>query len=370
MSSTITDNLLRSISYLDAFCGAEGLLSSNGRKMISNPSNSNIVNFLSCLGNSKEKIGNQEKEQILLKNIYDSLLPFLGKLKIKEITKKIRIENEEPVTFDSLYSQLNSLIGLQEVKKAVNNLIAYHKIQQIRKKAGLKIPNKTLHISFMGNPGTGKTTVARILGKMYKELGLLSIGHFTEVSRTDLIAGYQGQTALKVKEVIEQAKGGVLFIDEAYSLTENDNSDSYGRECLTELTKALEDYRNDLVVIVAGYTELMKAFFDSNPGLRSRFNTFIEFKDYQSSELLEMLIQMAASDDYIIDNSAEILISSILEKAIADKNENFSNGRYVRNLYEKAIMHHANRLENSSSISDDDLRILISEDFNEIECDT
>ena len=164
-------------------------------------------------------------------------------------------------------------MGLEKVKTTVNDLIAYQKVQKLREKERLFSQKSTLHLAFIGNAGTGKTTVARIVGRIYKQIGLLSKGHFLEVSRTDLIAGYQGQTALKVKNVIERAKGGVLFIDEAYSITENEHSDSYGRECLTELTKALEDYRDDLVVIVAGYAEPMKLFFESNPGLRSRFNT-------------------------------------------------------------------------------------------------
>ena len=142
--------------------------------------------------------------------------------------------------------ELNSLVGLRVVKDKVNDLIVYQKIQKMRRENDLYSVKSTLHLVFLGNPGTGKTTVARIVGRIYKQIGLLSKGHFVEVSRTDLIAGYQGQTALKVKKVIEKAKGGVLFIDEAYSITENDHSDSYGRECLTELTKALEDYRDDL----------------------------------------------------------------------------------------------------------------------------
>ena len=178
----------------------------------------------------------------------------------------------------------------------------------------MSVPKNTLHLAFTGNPGTGKTTVARIVGRIYKQIGLLSKGHFLEVSRTDLIAGYQGQTALKVKDVITKAKGGVLFIDEAYSITENDHADSYGRECLTELTKALEDYRDDLVVIVAGYTSPMEKFFESNPGLKSRFNTFIQFDDYNSKELMDILEVMCKKDDYVLDSSIKEDIQSLFDE--------------------------------------------------------
>ena len=171
-----------------------------------------------------------------------------------------------------------------------------------------------MHLAFTGNAGTGKTTVARIVGRIYKKIGLLSKGHFMEVSRTDLIAGYQGQTALKVKEVIDKAKGGVLFIDEAYSITENDHSDSYGRECLTELTKALEDYRQDLVVIVAGYPEPMEKFFDSNPGLKSRFNSFIMFENYNDEELFNILQNICDKEDYFISDNLKVEIKKHLSR--------------------------------------------------------
>lgn len=362
MSSNINQELLNSISYLDAFSGANGSLSTKGRTMILDPTNDNIIDFLTNLSACKNRINNDPRSGTVLKNVYDAMLPYLGRLKFKELTAN-KTEEQQAETFDELYEKLNALIGLENVKTVINGLISYHKIQVLRQKAGLKIPNRTLHLAFTGNPGTGKTTVARILGRMYKELGLLSKGHFIEVSRTDLIAGYQGQTALKVKNVIERAKGGVLFIDEAYSLTENEHSDSYGRECLTELTKALEDYRSDLVVIVAGYTDLMRDFFDSNPGLKSRFNTFVEFKDYQASELFDIFRQMCTHDDYILKEDAAAKLTSIIENEIAKENNKFANGRYVRNLYEDIIMNHAKRLDANANVSLEELQYITLQDL-------
>lgn len=205
--------------------------------------------------------------------------------------------------------------------------------------------------------------MARIVGRIYKKIGLLSKGHFIEVSRTDLIAGYQGQTALKVKSVIEQAKGGVLFIDEAYSITENDHSDSYGRECLTELTKALEDYRDDLVVIVAGYTEPMIKFFESNPGLKSRFNTFIEFEDYRIEELEKILVSMCEKNDYQLSDGVKENVRNFFENEIKEKDENFANGRLVRNVYDDLVMNHARRVINIANASREDLSVIIDSDF-------
>lgn len=344
MSQSITQTLLQSVSYLDAFSGANGELAAKGREMTNSPTSSNILDFIKCLGVYRQLLEGKDDSKIIIKNVYDSLLPFLGRVKFKEVTQAGAVSEGDQVSFEDLYASLHSLTGLDKVKETVSDLMAYHRVQKLRAQAGLKTPERTLHLAFLGNPGTGKTTVARIVGKMYKELGLLSKGHFTEVSRTDLIAGYQGQTALKVKEVIEKAKGGVLFIDEAYSLTENDHSDSYGRECLTELTKALEDYRKDLVVIVAGYTELMKVFFESNPGLKSRFNTFIEFHDYSTMELVEIFTQMYERDDYIMAEECKRELSNIIKSEVEAKTDKFANGRYVRNLYEDIVMNHARRI--------------------------
>ena len=277
----------------------------------------------------------------MLKELSDALACYLGYSYISEIFEK-EADSKKSSSLDDLMNELNQLVGLPKVKEEVRRLVIYQKIQAKRKESGLKVPKRTLHMAFMGNPGTGKTTVARIVGRMYYQLGLLSKGHFTEVSRTDLIAGYQGQTALKVKNVI---------------------TDSYGRECLTELTKALEDSRDDLIVIVAGYTEPMNHFFESNPGLRSRFNYFINFENYSSTELIDILETLARKDDYQLSDELKERLSSYFTDELETKIENFSNGRFIRNLYEDLIMNQAVRLNNNKQYSSQELSLLKLEEF-------
>ena len=221
-----------------------------------------------------------------------------------------------------------------------------------------------MHMAFLGNPGTGKTTVARIVGNMYRSLGILSKGHFIEATRTDLIAEYQGQTALKVKRLIQKAKGGVLFIDEAYSITENEKSDSYGRECLTELTKALEVYRDDLVVIVAGYDDLMKKFFESNPGLKSRFNYFIMFEDYSVDQMFEIFLSYCKNEEYTLNDSAKEKLKNYLELHTNNSENKNANGRFVRNVFDKIIMNQARRLATLTSVTKDNYITILEEDIS------
>lgn len=326
-----------------------------------NPSTVYLVNHTSKLIKSADSSKDLKRLANALK---DSIMKFYGYHYILDSQDKAFCADEDTRSLNELLEDLNKLVGLESVKAKVNDLIAFQTVQMLREKQGLHNQKGTMHLAFTGNPGTGKTTVARIVGRIYKQIGLLSKGHFVEVSRTDLIAGYQGQTALKVKIVIDEAKGGVLFIDEAYSITENDHSDSYGRECLTELTKALEDYRDDLVVIVAGYTDPMNKFFESNPGLKSRFNTFIEFPDYDADELENILLFICKNNDYVLSDAARTNTRRYLEGSISQKDKNFANGRLVRNLFDDLTMNHARRVINIHNPTRADLSTITPEDFS------
>ena len=361
-----TKDLLDCSSKLDAMMEECGQITNLARSIISGDNTDSTIQLLEkllAIANDRSLTIEAKKMAAILK---DSLVRYYGHFYLMEIFNNKSEPVEKEKTLKELLDELNSLVGLDSVKDKVKDLIAYQKVQKMRRDNNLHSVKNTLHLAFLGNPGTGKTTVARIVGRIYKQLGLLSKGHFVEVSRTDLIAGYQGQTALKVKKVIEKAKGGTLFIDEAYSLTENDHSDSYGRECLTELTKALEDYRDDLAVIVAGYTEPMQKFFESNPGLRSRFSTFIEFEDYSVRELEEILVDMCAKNDYELSESAKKLLHIYLENKVNSKEENFANGRMIRNLYEELVMNHARRVFNMETPNIVDLKTILDVDFNQL----
>ena len=316
-----------------------------------------LIKRLGNLSNNDKFPKIKERQSTVLELLYK----YLGSRVID--TNYLILKETNNKSFEALANDLKSLIGLENVKSEIKDLIVYQRVQQLREEKQLKTIKKTMHMAFIGNPGTGKTTVARIVGHIYKKIGLLSKGHFLEVSRTDLIAGYQGQTALKVKEIIERAKGGVLFIDEAYSITENEHSDSYGKECLTELTKALEDYRNDLVVIVAGYTVPMRNFFEANPGLKSRFNTFIEFQDYTPDELTKIFTYICDKKEYTIDEVGERKLKNYFEKVLLNKDENFSNARFVRNIYDKSVMNQSRRVIDLDNPTKEDLMYIKTEDL-------
>lgn len=361
-------SVLDCASKLDAMTKSCGDITKLANGVVKEDSTDDTIALIKTLANIAESTENSTESKKMAALLKDSLVRYYGHIRILEICNQQDDILEEDKSLEELMDELNNLVGLKQVKEKVNDLIIYQKVQKLRRDNNLNTVKSTLHLSFMGNPGTGKTTVARIVGRIYKHIGLLSKGHFVEVSRTDLIAGYQGQTALKVKNVIEKAKGGVLFIDEAYSITENDHLDSYGRECLTELTKALEDYRDDLVVIVAGYTQPMNKFFESNPGLKSRFNTFIEFEDYSSSELELILENMCRENDYQLDKALKEYLKVYLEKVVEEKDENFANGRMARNLYDDLVMNHARRVNKIENPDKEQLSLIIKDDFSEPSC--
>lgn len=270
-------------------------------------------------------------------------------------------EAEEPL--ETLLEQLNSLIGLDGVKQEVTTLINIIKINKLRDARGLKTAGTSKHLVFLGNPGTGKTTVARLISRIYKQLGVLEKGQLVEVDRAGLVAGYVGQTALKTKEKIDDAMGGILFIDEAYTLAKGGKD--FGQEAIDTILKAMEDNRDSFVVIVAGYPDLMKQFLSSNPGLRSRFNKSILFDDYTEEELFRILESFCNPVCMTLSNEAEYTVKEYLHWLVQNKPENFANGRVMRNLFELLLSNQANRLSEKTDISDEELNEFIKDDLPE-----
>ena len=268
-------------------------------------------------------------------------------------------------TVEELLAQLDELVGLEKVKKDVRSLINLVKVRKLREKEGLPTPPMSLHLVFMGNPGTGKTTVARLLAKIYHAIGVLSKGQLVEVDRSGLVAGFVGQTAIKTSEVIQKAKGGVLFIDEAYALSNADNANDFGREAIEVILKEMEDNRHDLIVIVAGYSDLMNRFIDSNPGLESRFNKYIVFDDYNGDQLMEIFEGLCKKNGYALDEETKTHAAGRFATFYEDRDENFGNARDVRNIFEKATGRQADRIAALENPSKEDLMGITMADLAE-----
>ena len=259
-------------------------------------------------------------------------------------------------------NELHSLIGLAEVKNEVTSLRNFVMIQQERRKKGLKAVDVSYHCVFTGNPGTGKTTVARILAQIYRDMGVLKIGHLVETDRSGLVAEYVGQTAVKTNKKIDEAIGGVLFIDEAYSLVPKESNNDYGQEAVATLLKRMEDERDNLIVILAGYSDNMKDFINSNPGLQSRFNRYIDFPDYSADDLLKIYCRLVENNQYRLGEGTGERLSEVITRAVDTKDSNFGNGRYVRNLFEKTLHRQASRLAVLPTTTIDDLCLLLPDD--------
>ena len=274
------------------------------------------------------------------------------------IVGDVKIENEE---LEQVLEELDGLVGLKSVKQDVLANINLLKINKMRKEKGLPELQISRHMVFTGEPGTGKTTVARIMAQIYKSLGVVSKGHLVETDRSGMVAGYVGQTALKAAQVIKKAKGGVLFIDEAYSLTSEDGSNDFGKEAIDTLVKGMEDYRDDLVVIVAGYTDEMKKFINMNPGLRSRFNKYIDFANYSSAEMLEIFKGLCEKAQFILSSRAEAKALKYFEHQQGDKT--FGNARGVRNFFDRVVMAQATRILELNNPSEEEFRTIREEDL-------
>ena len=285
--------------------------------------------------------------------------------KTEQVEKKDSVVVNAPLEGDP-YKELDELIGLNQVKEEVHSLANFVKIQKQREAKGLKTPKMSFHLVFTGSPGTGKTTVARIVARIYKDLGVLKKGHMVETDRSGLVANYVGQTATKTNALVDSALNGVLFIDEAYALvpTANKNND-YGQEAISTLLKRMEDDRDRLVVIVAGYTNEMKRFIDSNPGLQSRFNRYINFPDYTSGELCDIFNMYVKKNQYSLTPDAERYLRTRLDSAVKHKDRNFGNARYARNIFEKSIERQANRLSKEKNLTTKQLTEINVSDIKE-----
>lgn len=317
-------------------------------------------------GLSAENTDSDQKKPVRKQEEIEEDLKELQLQQIKNEIQAIR-ERKNKEHLEELLEELNELVGLAKIKEEVNSLINLIKVRKLRKSFNMPEMDMTYHMVFTGNPGTGKTTVARLISKIYKELGILSTGTLVETDRAGLVAGYVGQTALKVTEVVNKAIGGVLFIDEAYALTNYSGQGDFGGEVIDTLVKLMEDHRDNLVVIVAGYKEEMKQFLASNTGLVSRFNKFLDFPDYTISELMDILAEMARKAGVTIEEEAFDYIKEQLRQFTEEQLGQFGNARGIRNLFEKLMVNQANRIVTCEEPSIEMLSTILRVDVENVE---
>jgi len=340
----------------------------------------NLAGFSDILGTIKQA-ENAANELLIETSSKDkSKKPTTGKSDSKDKSEEVPNKSihktpdeqpdEEPVnekTQEELLETLDELVGLENIKQNVKSLINFVKVRKLREENGLPNPPVSLHMVFAGNPGTGKTTVARILSELYKAIGVLSKGQLVEVDRSGLVAGFVGQTAIKTSEVVTSALGGILFIDEAYALAPDAGTgNDFGREAIETLLKMMEDNRDDLIVIVAGYNEPMERFISSNPGFESRFNRYLLFDDYNSEQLHEIFNIMCSKSEYVLTDDAKDYANEHFCKLYEERDYNFGNARHVRNFFENIVTVHSDRVSKLEGHTREDLTIIIREDLEKV----
>lgn len=301
-----------------------------------------------------------------------SILAFIDTISVEKkalssensaVNDAVTVRHTEKITVEEALNNLDELIGLSEVKRKIHDWVDQIKVFQIRKSRGMAIPEMSYHLVFTGNPGTGKTTVARLIAQIYCALGIIENGDLVEVDRSGLVAGYVGQTAIKTKDVLKKAKGGVLFIDEAYSLV-SENGNDFGQEAIDTILKDMEDDRGKTVVIVAGYDKPMERFIESNPGLRSRFKNFIHFNDYSGDELYGIFEQLCKRNQYLISSEAQNRLVDYFKFIYTNRNNNFGNGRDVRNIFENIITEQSKRISRLNNPTDIEIATIIVDDLS------
>lgn len=343
--NSVKDNS-HSFKYLESLLYLNNLnIESTIKQKIRNSIETIIIDYFTLIVNLDNEISDFEKEK------YEELKRLL-QLDYSAVQEDKSSASTTDDSLEEILNELEELVGLSDIKNEVKSLINFAKVNEIRKSKGLPTVSLSLHSVFFGPPGTGKTTIARLISKAFKSLGILKKGHLIETDRSQLVAGYVGQTAIKTKEVLDKALDGVLFIDEAYSLSSDDD---FGKEAIDTLLKYMEDNRDRLIVIVAGYENEMAAFINTNPGLKSRFNKYFNFPNYSGSELLEILLRIIHKNKFVIAEEAKGKLTYLINDAIFAQGKQFGNARFARNLYEQIIQNQFLRVSQLENINEEHL---------------